>query len=195
MKACLIVGPVAATTYPDTVKLFQEKEIRGGYTTIYYYDDDQGNTIRVGECFWYTTLMTNRSQMERRLELTKIYTPEEYPEYDDYPAIEVSRYADIPIDYEGLMGVPITVLEKNLDNVVIVGDEVIHNKDTKINGKERYRRVVIKKNYELIDHKEPALPIEVIRERGMNEYPSRQIYVDGKLCQKTYHRLLIKRDN
>ena len=110
MKDCLIIGPTFSTTYPEVVKLFQEKDIRGGYTTIYYYDDNQGNTIRAGECFWYTTLMTDRSKMERRLELTKVYTPEEYPEYDDYPAIEVSSYKDIPFNYEGLMGVPTTVV-------------------------------------------------------------------------------------
>lgn len=143
MKDCLILGPTFSTTYPDIVKLFQEKDIRGGYTTIYYYYDGQGNTIRVGECFWYTTLMTDRSKMERRLELTKVYTPEEYPEYDDYPAIEVSSYKDIPIDYEGLMGVTTTmVLHDNSDVAYEIIDGPVR---PKLKGKTKFPRLIIRK--------------------------------------------------
>ena len=143
MKASLILGPAFSTTYPEVVKLFQEKVMRGGYTTIYYYDDDQGNTIRVGECFWYTTLMTDRSKMERRLELTKVYTPEEYPEYNDYSAIEVSSYKDIPFDYEGLMGVPTTViLRDNEDYEYEIVDGPLR---PKINGKTKFPRLIIRR--------------------------------------------------
>ena len=143
MKACLILGPTFSTTYTEVIKLFQEKDIRGGYTTIYYYVDDQGNTIRVGECFWYTTLMTDRSKMERQLELTKVYTPEEYPEFDDYPAIEVSRVKDIPISYEGLMGVPTTVvLRGNGDYDYDIVDGPIR---PKLNGKTKFPRLIIRR--------------------------------------------------
>ena len=44
--------------------------------------------------------------------LYKSYTPEEYPHYDNYDAIEVSKTAEIPCDYDGVMGVPITFLDK-----------------------------------------------------------------------------------
>ena len=75
--------------------------------------------------------------------------PNKYPKYDNYNAIEVSRIKDIPYDYEGVMGVPITILGYDLENVEIMGEEVIHNKDTKIEGKEKYRRVLIKKKFEI----------------------------------------------
>lgn len=143
MKACLIIGPVAATTYPDTIKLFQEKEIRGGYYTIYFYDDGQGNTIRACECFWYTTLMTDLSKMRNRMNPVKVYTPEEYPEYDNYPAIEVSSYKDIPFDYEGLMGVPTTVVlhdNGNYDYEIVDGPV-----RPKLNGKTKFPRLIIRR--------------------------------------------------
>ena len=143
MKACLIIGPTFSTTYPDVVKLFQEKDIRGGYTTIYYYVDDQGNTIRIGECYCYTTLMTDQTKMKRRLELTKVYTPEEYPEFDDYPAIEVSRCDDIPVSFEGLMAVPTTVvLRGNGDYDYDIVDGPLR---PKLNGKTKFPRLIIRR--------------------------------------------------
>lgn len=143
MKACLILGPTFSTTYPEVINLFKTKTIRGGYTTIYYYDDSQGNTIRVGECFWYTTLMTDLFKMRSRMNPVKAYTPEEYPEYDDYPAIEVSIYKDIPFDYEGLMGVPTTVVLRgngNYDYEIIDGPV-----RPKLKGKTKFPRLIIRK--------------------------------------------------
>lgn len=143
MKASLILGPAFTTTYPEVVKLFQEKDIRGGYTTIYYYDDDQGNTIRVGECFWYTTMMTDRSKMERRLELTKSCKSQEYKVYDNYNAIEIKRIGDIPYDYDGPMGVPTSFFKYQNE---LEDYEVLEKRaDLKINGKKLFQRLIIQK--------------------------------------------------
>jgi hypothetical protein len=69
---------------------------------------------------WFTNLDTTRRH--ELLTLYKSYTPEEYPHYDNYNAIEVPRYADIPYDFDGVMGVPITFLDKyNPDQFEIVG--------------------------------------------------------------------------
>ena len=66
---------------------------------------------------------------------------EKYPKYDDYDAINVDRLKDIPMDYEGKMGVPITFLDYyNPDNF-----ELIDMKRLKIKGKEKYCRIIIKK--------------------------------------------------
>jgi hypothetical protein len=65
----------------------------------------------IGRIYWYTNLQTrNRDQL---LPLTKKYDPRDYPTYTNYPAIEVSKVADIPADYAGEMGVPITYLPKH----------------------------------------------------------------------------------
>src|SRR6266536_2299913 len=69
---------------------------------------------------WFTNLDTTKRH--ELLTLYKSYTPEEYPYYDNYDAIEVPRYADIPYDFDGVMGVPITFLDKyNPDQFEIVG--------------------------------------------------------------------------
>ena len=60
--------------------------------------------------FWYTTLHIDRQH--DILKLTKRYIPEEYPKYDNYDAINVDKTCDIPEDYDGAMGVPISFLDK-----------------------------------------------------------------------------------
>ena len=75
----------------------------------------------MGRAYWFTNLDTTRRH--EPLTLFKRYTPEEYPTYTNYAAIEVSRATDIPMDYDGEMGVPITFLDKyNPDQFQIVGN-------------------------------------------------------------------------
>jgi len=64
----------------------------------------------MGRVYWYTNLETTKRH--EPMTLFKRYTSEEFPTYTNYPAIEVSRVAEIPMDYEGEMGVPITFLDK-----------------------------------------------------------------------------------
>ena len=78
--------------------------------------------------------------------LYKTYTPEEYPKYDNYDAINVDKTKEIPMDYPDAMGVPITFLDKyNPEQFEIIkfrkgNDE----KDLSINGKCPYFRILIK---------------------------------------------------
>lgn len=77
----------------------------------------------MGRAYWFTNLDTTRRH--ERLTLYKRYTPEEYPTYTNYPAIEVSKVAEIPMDYDGAMGVPITFLDKyNPDQFRIIGQSI-----------------------------------------------------------------------
>jgi len=74
----------------------------------------------MGRIYWYTNLETTRRH--EPMTLFKRYTPKEYSTYTNYPAIEVSKVAEIPMDYDGEMGVPITFLDKyNPDQFQIVG--------------------------------------------------------------------------
>jgi len=93
--------------------------------------------------------------VNKRLEeliLYKKYTKTEYPKYDNYDAIEVSKTADIPMDYDGAMGVPITFLDKyNPEQFAILGiDRPLVEELTgkvsrfRLNGRELYARVVIR---------------------------------------------------
>jgi hypothetical protein len=106
--------------------------------------DHKEGMIRVSGVQWFTNLDINKRH--EVYILYKNYNPEEYPKYDNYDAIEVSKTSDIPMDYAGAMGVPITFLNKfNPNQFEIVkfrkgNDE----KDLSINGKCPYFRIIIK---------------------------------------------------
>ena len=105
---------------------------------------------RLGSASWFTNL--DYRQRHEDLIPIKKYTPEEYPKYDNYDAINVNKTAEIPYDYDGAMGVPITFLNKyNPDQFDIVGLCWLLLKEVpgaesmfKINNKRMYRRIVIR---------------------------------------------------
>lgn len=121
--------------------------------------DDKGNKyIRVKGVRWYTNL--DYSARHEKLLLWKNYIPEDYPHYDNYDAIEVCKSADIPMDYDGVMGVSITFYDKyNPDQFEIVGaseqcgkgfsgdlyDKSSNVAHPMINGKKLYSRLFIRK--------------------------------------------------
>lgn len=80
-----------------------------------------------GSINWYTNLDTTKRHQE--ITLYRRYSPDEYPRYVNYDAIEVPRVFDIPLDYDGEMGVPITFLDKyNPDQFEIVGSSQTHSR-------------------------------------------------------------------
>ena len=123
-KQFIIIGNTNALKYKTTFRMFQEDKIRTGYTNfntgMFFYVPDtfekfhhieNGKKIaRVSTSCWYTNLPVERHK--EFLDLYKHYTPEEYPEYDNFAAININTYTDIPCDYYGVMGVPITFLDK-----------------------------------------------------------------------------------
>ncbi len=102
---------------------------------------------RLGSAGWYTNL--DYRQRHEDLILWKRYSPEEYPKYDNYDAIEVSRTAEIPCDYDGEMGVPISFLDKhNPDQFEIIGaDTWFTGKLGRfyVKGSRKYARIVIRR--------------------------------------------------
>lgn len=122
-KKFLIVGNQNAITYKEIFPLIKENKIwlgwgfKGGAAHFYskYEDtatagDHREGMIRVSGVHWFTNM--EHDKRHEPLILYKQYTPEEYPKYDNYDAIEVSKTAEIPVDYDGVMGVPITFLDK-----------------------------------------------------------------------------------
>ncbi|MBF2760607.1 MAG: adenine-specific methyltransferase EcoRI family protein [Ectothiorhodospiraceae bacterium AqS1] len=122
--------------------------------------EDGKKYTQMGNTCWYTNL--DHAKRHEELVLFRKYTPEDYPGYDNYDAIEVSKTKDIPMDYKGVMGVPITFLEKhNPDQFEIVGldrdimwghiPQYIRPGWTGnltsgiINGKQLYARILIRK--------------------------------------------------
>lgn len=148
MKDFLLLSTINAITYKDFFPLLKEGKVRGGYNfnKVVMFETPEGEIKKQIGITWFTTLPTPN---KKKLILTKRYKHDEYPHYDNYRAIEVGKVKDIPYDYECMMGVPITIFGYDLDNVEIIGDKTINGKDTKINGKEKYRRVLIKKKIEV----------------------------------------------
>ena len=129
-KKFLIIGNQNAITYKEIFPLIKDNKIWLGYgfkgnvgffINTHYVDyakasQHKEGMIRVSGVMWFTNLETTKRH--EYLTLYKKYTPEEYPKYDNYDAIEVSKTADIPYDYlptdkcSGDMGVPITFLDK-----------------------------------------------------------------------------------
>ena len=163
-KKFIIIGHQNAITYKEIFKLIKENKIwlgygfKGGATHFInpYYEDyaTAGNhkegMIRVSGVVWYTNIETTKRH--EKLDLYKKYTPDEYPKYDNYDAINVDKTSDIPVDYNGVMGVPITFLDKyNPDQFEILGDSRYHDGNENaddiniLNGKQLYRRILIKK--------------------------------------------------
>lgn len=120
MKACLVICNKNAVSGKDTFPFIKDKILTIGYTIPKDYDqppEDEPKSLQ-GLTRWITTLTTHDKPP---LILTKTYEAQRYPKYDNYDAINVDKVQDIPYDYDGVMGVPITILEKNLDSVVIEG--------------------------------------------------------------------------
>jgi hypothetical protein len=85
----------------------------------YHHIENGKKLARVSTSCWFTNLPVKKHT--ENLVLYKHYTPEEYPHYDNYDAINVNTYTDIPCDFDGIMGVPITFLDKyNPDQFEIV---------------------------------------------------------------------------
>lgn len=127
-KQFIIIGNVNAIAYKEIFPLLKDDKmwigasIHSGDRAFYVPDDypmkasgcgideDGRRFIRVKGVRWYTNLDMKLRHDE--LILVKKYNPEEYPKYENYDAIEVSKTADIPCDYDGVMGVPITFMDK-----------------------------------------------------------------------------------
>lgn len=165
-KQYLIIGNQNAITYKEIFPYIKENKAWVGYrfgdmafrvpadtpprNTRFWIDETGQKWRSLGNAMWLTNLDTQKRH--QKLELTKYYDPEIYPKYDDFDAINVKKVVDIPKDYDGIMGVPITYLKyHNEEQFEIVG-EANHGSDNefdlfkpKINGKELFKRILIRK--------------------------------------------------
>lgn len=108
--------------------------------------DEQGRRfIRVKGVRWYTNLPTPKRS--EHLILYKTYNPETYPKYDNYDGINVDKTTEIPCDWDGYMGVPITFIDKYCPDQfeIIKFRKGNDDKDLRVNGKCPYFRIIIRK--------------------------------------------------
>lgn len=125
-KEFIIIGNQNAITYKDIFLLLMQNKMWLGNKsgdmafmvpdsyepreTRYWQDEDGQKWRSLGNICWYTNL--DIKKRHESMILAKRYKASEYPKYDNYDAIEVGKMADIPCDYKGIMGVPITFMDK-----------------------------------------------------------------------------------
>lgn len=136
-KKFLAIGNLNAITYKEIFSLIKANKLWLGNTHPVAFivpdhyemrdvrswrDEDGTNWRSLGNACWFTNLDTAKRHDE--LVTYQKYDPKKFPEYDNYNAIEVARYKDIPSDYNGVMGVPVTFLDYyNPDQFEIVGSD------------------------------------------------------------------------
>ena len=165
-KKYLLIGNQNAITYKEIFPYIKENKAWVGYRfgdmkfrvpadtkprkTRFWVDETGQKWRSLGNAMWLTNLDMRKRHEELRL--TKCYRPEDYPKYDNYDAINVKKVVDIPMDYNGIMGVPITYLKYHNELQFEIIGEANHGSDNefdlfkpKINGKELFKRVLIKR--------------------------------------------------
>lgn len=172
-KKFVIIGSYNAITYKDIFKLIKENKLWLGYGfsggNAYFktpyskefangvYNEETG-LVKFRNVTWFTNL--DIAKRHEDFKLYKTYNKKEFPTYDNYDAINVDKTKDIPMDYSGVMGVPITFLEKYNPkqfkilgmsasagyNKDVVGIPFLGKKDARplVNGKNIYARIFIK---------------------------------------------------
>lgn len=177
-KKFLIIGNINAISYKEIFPLLMKNEVwlgngMGRWISGFIVPDTYGlygtearinskgeRIVATNNCLWLTNLDFKKRHEE--LILVKRYNPEDYPKYDNYDAIEVPKTADIPCDYAGVMGVPITFLDKyNPDQFEILGATESEGKgfsnglwnensgtaQATIRGKRVYKRIFIRNKH------------------------------------------------
>ena len=172
-KKFLIIGNMNAITYKEIFPLIKDNKIwlgvsiKSGDRKFYVPDnyplnasgcgiDEKGKRfIRVKGVRWFTNIEDANCNLP--LDLYKKYNPKDYPKYDNYDAINVNKTSDIPMDYDGVMGVPITFLDKYCPTQFEIvglmsggkGENLTNGNDGRakfyVNGKGVYARILIRR--------------------------------------------------
>ena len=114
MKKFLIIGNMNAVTYKCIFPLIKYNKVWLGINNRMNFILQDKNTMSSINSRWFTNLLHKKHNTP--ITLTHTYSAEKYPKYDNYNAIEVSKTKDIPYDYYGEIGVPITFLDKYCPN-------------------------------------------------------------------------------
>ena len=190
-KHFLIIGHQNAITYKEIFPLIKENKIWLGYgfkgAAAHFYSpyediatagDHRKNMIRVSGVTWFTNLEIPKRHEE--IDLVCRYSPEDYPKYENYDAIEVSKTLDIPCDYNGVMGVPITFLDKyNPEQFEIIGmceNMDLYGLKTKVYTKEECQQAYFDK----------------FGKKGTYDLNASGVLVRKSIREKVYQRLLIR---
>lgn len=169
-KKFIIIGSLNAITYKEIFKLIKDNKLWLGYGfnggNAYFktpypkefadgvYDKETG-LVKFRNVAWFTNLEIQKRHEDLILYKTYKGNEKDYPKYDNYDAIEVSKISEIPMNYDGVMGVPVTFLDKhNPEQFEIIGSNRgvdqdpnrIYGRGSLLNGKETFKRLFIRRN-------------------------------------------------
>ena len=131
-KKFIIIGDMNAITYKEIFPYIKNNELWLGNQNVKEFRSPNGEIKKFGNILWYTNIQHKKRNTP--LDLYKRYS-NEYPKYDNYDAIEVGKTCDIPMDYNGVMGVPITFLDKYCpEQFEIIGGFNGYKESDKANG-------------------------------------------------------------
>ena len=165
-KQYLLIGNQNVISYKDIFPYIKENKAWVGYgfgdmafkvpadteprNTRFWIDEAGQKWRSIGNAMWLTNIDIERRY--QKLELTKNYDPNDYPKYDNFDGINVKRVADIPYDYDGIMGVPVTYIKYHNGSQFEIVGEANHGSDNefdlfkpKVNGKELFKRILIRR--------------------------------------------------
>ena len=165
-KKFLLISNQNAITYKEIFPLIKTNQVRVGHhfgdmsfkvpedteprNTRFWIDESGQKWRSLGNAMWLTNLVVNRTR--RKLHLEHVYSPEAYDKYDDYDAIHIHRVAEIPVDYYGVMGVPLTYLKYHNDYEFEIVGEANHGYDNeydlfrpRIRGKDTFKRILVRR--------------------------------------------------
>lgn len=166
-KKFLILGNMNHVTFKEIFHYFKEGKIWLGYNTGHYWfmvpdyyeikktdfkiDENGQKWRRLGNICWYTNLEIDRTH--EPLVMYKQYSEKDYPKYDNFDAIHINSVAEIPYDYYGIMGVPITFLASHCPEQFEIcgkldGGSASNELDLAkpiLNGKNKYKRIAIRR--------------------------------------------------
>lgn len=154
-KKFLVIGSKNAITYKEFFPLLKENKVWIGTGNVQNFMQPDGTIKKFGNIGWFTNIP--HAKRAEPLPLTATYYDdknrrEEYPKYDNYDAIEVSKVVNIPKDYEGVMGVPITFLDKYCPEQFEILKCTAYSDNTHdgagsmyIQGNKKYARILIKR--------------------------------------------------
>lgn len=113
-KKFIVIGNKNSMIYKEIFNLFMENKIKYGFTNISKFLNPKGELKDFGNISWFTNF--DITSKNNKLKLNKRYKNNIYYKYENFDAINIDKIKDIPFDYYGVMGVPITFLEKDYSN-------------------------------------------------------------------------------
>lgn len=158
-KQFIVIGDKKAITYKEIFPLIKDDKLWLGYNTVKEFEQPDGTYKKFGNKLWFTNVDTKK----RHHKLENVYRwrqrkekyPDLYSKYDNYNAIEVSDVLQIPLDYDWVMGVPITFVDVyDPDQFEIIGlardtvpKETLIGGCLTVNGKRKYSRILIRNKH------------------------------------------------